>query len=152
MLVKCLTLVFTLLLCGSLGIATMKQISVWKNSKTFWEYVVHVYPDDNPNALTNLGLVYLEEGQVNDAIIMFDRAVMIPPSLAFTHEGMGKALTQKGRLGEAAQEFTMAIQLDPRSSSAYRSLAAIHERLGKREAALEELRKAGQIDLGIANP
>ena len=105
-----------------LGFGTMKQIGVWKNSQTFWECVVNHYPDDNPNALTNLGAVYMKAGRLDDALALFKRATAIHRPLVFTHEQLGTALMYKGQVEEAIREFKIAQSLDPKDNQSYQNL------------------------------
>jgi tetratricopeptide (TPR) repeat protein len=66
--------------------------------------------------------------------------------MAFTHDGMGTALVQKGRLEEAVQQYKIAIEMEPNFSLAHRDLANVYERLGMHEAALLEAQAADNLD------
>lgn len=129
-----------------LGIGTVKQIGVWKNSQTFWERVVQAYPCANPNALTNLGALYLKEHRLDLALTLFQRAAAMPPPLAFTHDEMGIAFLYEGKVEDAIREFNTTLLIDPKDMVARQNLWNVYEHLGKHKAAIEEMKTATVIN------
>jgi protein O-mannosyl-transferase len=125
-----------------LGITTVKQIEVWRNSETLWQRVVEAYPGANPNALTNLGALYLEKRQVDLALNLLKRAAVIPPPLAFTHDELGSALMFKNEVEEAVKEFRYALAIDPNYIQSHVNLWKVYEHMGKHEEAAEQMRLA----------
>ncbi len=84
---------------------------------------------------------YITTEQGSEAIRLTTQAVKLAPDLAEAHQGLGRALHVSLRLDEAAAEYKRALELDPNSKSARRSLADLDRALGKPEAALSIYRQ-----------
>jgi protein O-mannosyl-transferase len=134
-----------------LGWMTVNQLTLWKNSIALWESVVEAYPDVSQIAHTNLANAYKQAHRPDDALREYDRAMAIPPPQAFTHDGRGTALLDKGLVGEAILEFKRAIELDPSYASPHRNLWFAYRQKGMKEEALVEIQKAVQLDPNFAD-
>jgi tetratricopeptide (TPR) repeat protein len=64
---------------------------------------------------TNTGNMFLQKGQITDAIERYQEAVNSDPSFAEAHAGLASALARQGRSAEAAEESkkAQALQLPP---------------------------------------
>ncbi len=142
---RMLLAIFSVILIGTLGFATVGQIGVWKNSQTLWENVIKVYPDDSQIAHKNLATAYQLSGRLDDALREYEKAILIPPPMASAHSGRGTILFEKGRKDEAIQEFKYAISLEPNYLSPRRNLAVCYERMGMHDAAVAEMQTADKI-------
>jgi len=68
----------------------------------------------NTVALVNLGTLYAKTRRSEDAIAAYRQALGNPsPDDYLAHNGMGVALMQLGRVGEAVEEFREAVRLRP---------------------------------------
>ncbi|HWP43443.1 MAG TPA: tetratricopeptide repeat protein, partial [Blastocatellia bacterium] len=61
----------------------------------------------------NLGLIYLQRGQREEAKASFRRAVEIDPQDTDSHYQLGRIASREGRLGEAIGHFDSVVRLDP---------------------------------------
>ena len=96
--------------------------------------------------LVILSSFYVTTEQGSEAIRLATQAVQLAPDLAEAHQGLGRALHISLRLDEAAAEYKRALELDPTSKSARRSLADLERALGKPEAALALYRQQLESD------
>ncbi len=143
---RLLLALFIGVLTAVLGFATIRQIGVWKDSRSLWENVVRVYPDDTPDAHTYLGCTYSDEGRWDDAMSEFNRALAISPPLAITHNGMGIALLNQGKAEDAIREFKLAASMDSHTATPYRNLWMIYKNLGRHKEAADTMLEAVKIE------
>jgi len=147
---RCLFAAAALGLAAVLGTLTVFQIGMWKNTTALWERVAQVYPDENADAYSRLGIAYLRAHRYDEALAAFSRAASIPPPLARTYHGLGAALTYKERIPEAIQAFDYAIILDPQLTAPRANLWTIYERLGRHEDAVAQMEEALKVEPGSA--
>lgn len=95
----------------------------------------------------------LEEGRrliaINrrdEAIAAMTRAVLLAPSSADALEGLGQALTVRRKYPQAAAAFRAALEQDPGRAELHVELADVQVRLDDREAAVDGLRRALELD------
>ena len=113
-----------------LSACAWKQTTYWRNSETLWTRALSV-TSDNDVALTNLGTLLMERGQLDDALSYFQNALAVRSrsehrhynlSLALIHDSTGNVLARKGRLNEAIAHFRQAIDLRPDFPDAHYNL------------------------------
>jgi protein O-mannosyl-transferase len=113
-----------------LSACAWKQTTYWRNSETLWTRALSV-TSDNDVALTNLGTLLMERGQLDGALSYFQKALAVRSgsehrhyhlSLALIHDSTGNVLARKGRLDDAIVHFRQAIQLRPDFPDAHYNL------------------------------
>jgi len=73
---------------------------------------------------TNLGNVFMDRGDFRNAVVEYRTALTLAGGdTAQTHNNLGVALAQLGRISDAAVEFAAALRLDPSFEDARRNLA-----------------------------
>jgi tetratricopeptide (TPR) repeat protein len=97
------------------------QAAYWRNSETLWTHTL-ACTSDNAIAQSNLGNVFLKQGDVDEAISHFQTALQINPKYALAEGNLGDALLRKGRIDEAISDFQTALRLNPNFPDAYNSL------------------------------
>jgi Tfp pilus assembly protein PilF len=60
-------------------------------------------------ALTHIGVIYFNKGDLDKAKEYFDQSLKINPLLAYTHNELGKLYVAQGRLADAIEEFQTAV-------------------------------------------
>lgn len=100
----------------------------------------------DPKRLLTLAGYYISTERGSEAIRLATKAVQLAPDLAEAHEGLGLALHISLRLDEAAAEYKRALELNPNSKSARRSLADLDRAFGKSEDALAFYRQQLEAD------
>ncbi|WP_306598472.1 tetratricopeptide repeat protein [Geothrix sp. 21YS21S-2] len=120
------------------------QASTWRSSVALFR---HAVDSGNDGALVrkNLGLGYLLEGDAENAVREYGRALAMSPGDAQAYAGLGKAQWSAGRREEALASFREAHRLRPGGEALYRLGRALAA-LGRREEALARF----QEFLGLA--
>lgn len=90
----------------------------------------------DPKRLLAISGFYLGTEQGGEAVRIAAQAVKIAPDMAEAHQALGLGLHISLRLDEAAGEYKRALELDPNSKGARRSLADLSRAFGKTEEAL----------------
>jgi tetratricopeptide (TPR) repeat protein len=97
-------------------------------------------------AHNNLGNALLKEGNVDEAIVQYQKALQINPDYAKAHYNLGCALFQKGNVDEAIEHFQRALQINPDSMEAHYNLSCALLQKGNVDEAIVQYQKALQIE------
>jgi tetratricopeptide (TPR) repeat protein len=129
----------TVFLCFSIFISvlTVKQVSVWKDSVTLWEYVISK-GSGTATAHMNLGLAYIEDGRADDSIKEYLTAIKADPDDAEVYNNLAIAYSSVGRIDDAIKEFRAAIKINPGSVKVHNNLGIMYARQGRTEDAIKE--------------
>ncbi len=96
----------------------------------------------------NLGLSYAEQGQWEQAIVAYRKALSMPvystPEVGYYN--LGRAYAQVGKPKEAEDALRTAIQLQPKLGAAYYQLGLVLTSTGRREEAKAAFRTARDLD------
>ena len=93
---------------------------------------------DDWQLFLNLGLLYLEGGQTQDATQVLRLATLLGPDRPETHFNLALAYERRGALAQAEQEALLSLQIDPSQPDARNTLGAIYAEEGKYVRASEE--------------
>jgi len=89
-----------------------------------------------------LGNALSQKGQVDEAIVHFQKALAIRSDDAQAHNGLGVALLKKGLLDEAIPHYRAALKSDPRIPVAHYNLANALLYRGQLDEAINHYQKA----------
>jgi tetratricopeptide (TPR) repeat protein len=131
------TLVIALMVCASF------QVRYWKNTISLERRAVQV--TDDYKAHYNLGLALMTEGNLEEAIAHYSRALEIKPDYTFALNNLGLALMRQGKLDDAIDSYAEALKIDPNYPEAHYNLGLAFMRQGKLDGAISQYRKALQI-------
>jgi tetratricopeptide (TPR) repeat protein len=95
-----------------LAALTYRQSELYRDSGTFWRAVLAADPD-SWGAHNNLGGFLVEQGQSDEALAHFRRAVELQPGYAKAQYNLGAALREKGQVDEAIVHLPRAVDLEP---------------------------------------
>ena len=98
---------------GGLVMVTDRQIGVWRNTETFAESVLEVYPDSVPMAHFKIARIYKDRGWRARAKREFFAAIKINPNYTLPLNDLGLMAMEEGRLDEAEAFFRSGIALSP---------------------------------------
>jgi tetratricopeptide (TPR) repeat protein len=101
---------------------------------------------DEAYAYAELGYTQFEQGRYNEAQAIFEGLVISNPYDAYFHCMLGAIYARKDMQEEAAEEYTIAIELDPENVAAYVNRAEILLQHGEFEIAMEDLKNAIKLD------
>jgi Flp pilus assembly protein TadD len=127
-----------------LGALTWQQAAIYKNPETLWSATLA----ENPNcfiAHNNLGLVFLQRGQIDGAVGHFEQAVLLQPDDESSQKNLGSAFLQKGQVDDAIAQFQKALELKPNDVGAHSDLGLAFFRKGQIDSAIAEYQKALKI-------
>jgi tetratricopeptide (TPR) repeat protein len=80
----------------------------------------------------NLGLVYLDNGNIESAIGAFHLATVFGPTRPETHFNLALAYERAGMLAKAEHETLVSIRLDSKQADAWNTLAVLYAEQGDR--------------------
>jgi len=119
-----------------LGLLSWQRVWAYESEETLWTDRLA----KNPKCwvgYNNLGRALNQKGQVNEAMALFQKALVINPGYAEAHYNLGNALVQKGHVDEAIAQWKKSLE----SNSSH---AQTHYNLGV------ALLQKGQVDEAIA--
>lgn len=94
------------------------------------EKAVREFPDQNyPKGYNNLGKAYARSGDIGKAISNFTRAIELDPAYIDAHINLGTALFEQRRFQEAANQFQLALRIDPNNRLAISRLQMVRQYL-----------------------
>ncbi len=96
---------------------------------------------DDANTRLYLGLVRVQQGQLDAAVAEIKQALALNPQDALAHASLGDVYLQQGKLDAAADAYRQAISADDQALY-HLSLAAVYARQGKTDAAIAAYRDA----------
>ncbi len=98
-------------------LARWLQTSYWRDSETLFTHALAV-TSNNDVALNNLGIIFLDKGQLDDAISKLQAAIDLRPENGPAHDNLAKALLKKGRVAEAMVHYRKLLELEPENIEA----------------------------------
>lgn len=97
-----------------------------------------------------IGNTYYDEGTFEEALLAYERAIIIDPNFATAYVGKGVALRNLKRYDEALQAYDRAMQLDPGDAAAYNNKSLVLNNLERYRESLIYSQRA--IELNAAYP
>jgi Flp pilus assembly protein TadD len=95
------------------AVAGFVQTSYWRTSRTLFERVLAVDPD-NYMALNQLGALAMASGDMEEAERLFEASLAVDPSFPVARTNRGRILLRRNQTDEALAEFRLASELgDP---------------------------------------
>jgi protein O-mannosyl-transferase len=145
-----------LIACAAIVIAALGwwawvQTSYWRNSETLFRHALAV-TTNNDVAENNLGIVFLRQGKLDDAISLLQAAVDLRPDNSPAHENLAKAFLQKGEVSDALVHYRRLLELQPDNIEVHNIVGTVLVQQGRVREGVEEWQKvlAIQPDNGNA--
>ena len=94
----------------------------------------------NPNyaeAIFNLGLVYKDQAEKDQALGCFRKAIEVNPKFAAAHYNKGVVHHELGQIDDAITEYKKAIELNPKYTDALYNIGLAHKEKGEIKTALD---------------
>jgi protein O-mannosyl-transferase len=117
------------------------QTSYWLDSETLFTHALAV-TSNNDVALNNLGIIFLDKGQLDEAISKLQRAIDLRPENGPAHDNLAKALLQKGRLAEAMVHYRKFLEIEPGNVEARNTLGTALIQQGRVSEAIAQWQEA----------
>ncbi len=107
---KKFAVVFFILILCFYSIRTIIRNSDWKNNYNLWLSMVKSSPD-SPKAHYALGDIYYKEGNYDQALEEFKKALELNQNFAEIYNNVGLIYEQKGLYNEALREYEKALKM-----------------------------------------
>jgi len=131
-------LVVSGILVLSLSYLTVRQAAIWKNSLTFWNYVIEKRPGEVGVAYNNRGLFLAGLNRDAEALQDFDEAIAIDPTDVQHHMNRAWAYYKVGQYDKAIEDYSAIVKLKPRDLVGYINRGNIYALLGQFDKAIED--------------
>ena len=135
-------------LCGiflvSLGFLTWRQTAEYHNLFALYRTTLQ----KNPGcwmAHYNLGIVLSEQGEADQAIDHYRRAVTLRPDYAEAHYNLGRLLVEHGQLADAIAHYERAAAINPADAEAQNNLGVTLFGIGRTDDAIAHYQNALEI-------
>ena len=129
------------LVIGTLSWRAWLQASYWRDSETLFTHALAV-TSNNDVALNNLGIIFLDKGQLDEAIEKLQAAVALRPENAPAHDNLAKALLKKGEVAEAMIQYRKFLELEPGNVEARNTLGTALIQQGHVREAVDQWQEA----------
>jgi tetratricopeptide (TPR) repeat protein len=116
------------------------QTSYWRDSETLFNHALAV-TTNNDVAENNLGIVYLRQGKLDDAISLLQAAVDLRPDNSPAHENLAKALLQKGEVANALIHYQKLLELQPDNIEVHNIVGTVLVQQARIREGMEEWEK-----------
>jgi tetratricopeptide (TPR) repeat protein len=134
-----------LLVIGALSWSAWIQTSYWRDSETLFNHALAV-TTNNDVAQNNLGIVFLQKGQLAEAISRLQAAIDLRPENGPAHNNLAKALLQKGRLADAMVHYRKFLEIEPENVEARNIIGTALIQQGRVREAIEQWQDALAIE------
>src|SRR4029450_6070046 len=131
----------TLVVVGALSWRSWLQTSYWRDSETLFTHALAV-TSNNDVALNNLGIIFLDKGQLDDAISKLQAAIDLRPENAPAHDNLAKALLRKGQVTEAMVHYRKFLEIQPDNVEARNTLGTALIQQGHVREAIDQWQEA----------
>ncbi len=92
------------------------------------------------------GLAYLDNGQLDNAIVEFNQAIWLDADYAPAYNNRGLAYYRKGEYDHAIADYAEAIELDPNRAFVYNNRGLAYYRKGEYDHAIADYSRAIELD------
>jgi protein O-mannosyl-transferase len=141
------------IICGTLllglGISSWLQSRMYTDMETLWRTTI----TKNPTAFlacNNLGNILATQGNDDEAMALFRRAIEIKPDYLEAHYNLANALDRQGKPDEAISQFEKAIEINPDFAAAHNNLGTALLDQGRLEEASGQYHQAIEKDPAYA--
>ena len=147
---RMVTAAATILALVVLAVASYRQATYWKSSRTLFEHTLAV-TTDNSIIQNNLGVIMAGEGNTVEAIKLYRKALATAPDYAEAHANLGHQLLNSGQLDQAQSSLTRALDLSPDLPLAEADFGLLLAARGEFEGARRHLERSLTLAPGDAD-
>ena len=108
-------------------------VVIQENENTSWNPVETA--DLKVQSYYNLGLAYYQSGQIEKAIVAYQKAIKLEPNFADAYGGLGIIYWRSGNLDDAIRHCQKAIKIAPENIEFHKNLTQIYWQKGMYNAA-----------------
>lgn len=130
-----------------LAVTAYRQTQYWRNSISLWTHTLEC-TGENSIAHNNLGGLLGQKGQLEKAIMHFEKAIKISPDFTDAYYNLGVILGSLERFDEAIPYLEHALKINPDDAGGHCVLGAVFSKQGQPDKARLHFEKALEIDPG----
>ena len=120
---------------------TYARNSVFRDQITIWGDCVAKSPN-KARPHNNLGIFLKKKGRINEARVLFQKALQLKPEYASAHINLGATLVRQNRLEEALDHFAQALRIRGSFPEAHYSMGNVLALLSRIDEAQDHYQKA----------
>jgi tetratricopeptide (TPR) repeat protein len=109
----------------SLSIRTIIRNADWKNQDTLWVSMIRTSPS-SPQNHNNLGDMYGRQGDMERAVVEFQKAIELNPQYGDAYHNLGNTYQQMEKYDLALESFQKAISFNPNLWQSYANIGVIY--------------------------
>lgn len=117
-------------------------LCIWSCSASPSPKKIQLAKDKDPQYQYNMGLFYLNNSQVDEAVKYLNKALALNPRHYLAWNAMGLANSMKGDLEGSIAAFRKCLEINPQFSEAHNNLGSIYQEMNMPGKAEDEFRKA----------
>ena len=106
---------------------------------------------ENPENLTKAGLESIRKGNLDEALVKFNKALSQNDRNPMVYVGLGNLYNQKGDTAKAEEAYKQAISIDPKNPMAYQGLAWLYFNSGRKSDYVNAFNKLKELNSDLAN-
>ena len=114
----------------ALSVLTWRRASIYQDPEALWKDTLGKNPS-SAAAHNNLGLAYLNKGELDKAAECYHKAIQIRPNHVDAHHNLGIVHGRKGEADTAAEYYRKVIQIAPNYADVQYELGLILARSGE---------------------
>ena len=130
---------------AALSCCAWVQTSYWRDSETLFRHALAV-TTNNDVAENNLGIVFLRQGKLDEAISLLQSATDLRPDNSPAHENLAKALLQKGQVADALVHYRKLFELQPDNMEVHNIVGTVLVQQGRVQEGVEEWQKVLSVE------
>ena len=134
-------IIVLLIITSCYAMLTYRRNSIWKDEFTLWNDVVYKSPK-NAGPYLSRGNAYKEQGNIQQAISDFNKAIEIDPNYVDAYNNRGNVYCQQGNFTQAISDFNKAIEINPNFGEAYNNRGNVYYQQGNFTQAISDLSRA----------
>ncbi len=137
-------LILFIIVIVAYSLRTVFRNEDWKTPERLWQATLEVSPL-SPRAHNNMGDVYSRAGNIEGALLEFEKATELKPNYADAYHNLANAYYSRGNLRQAIKYYQKAIACNPELFESHYNLGIIYINTGDFKRATEELNEAVQL-------
>lgn len=141
---KLAIIVLSLLVC-CYSMMTYQRNKVWEDEFSLWDDTVHKSPR-KARPYINRGLAYQNQGNLQQAMLDYNKAIEIKPDYAEAYNDRGLIYYSRGEFDQAIADYCKAIEIQPRYAKAYYNRGAAYAAKKEYDQAIADCSKAIEIN------
>jgi protein O-mannosyl-transferase len=140
-----LLLAILIVLTSFLASLTWQRCQVWRDSMSLWNDVLTKHPNV-ATAFNNRGITYKDQGDIQQAISDYSKAIVINPKFVNAHYNRGIVYKDQGNIQQAISDFSKAIKIKPNYVDAYNNRGLAYKDQGNIQQAISDYNKVIEIN------